>query len=59
VPPPAVICAAVASQLSGLRLEMTTRAPCSAICMAIALPIPRLEPVMRATLPDRSNMLMY
>jgi hypothetical protein len=25
------------------------------MCTAIALPMPRLEPVMRATLPERSN----
>jgi hypothetical protein len=41
-----------------LRLEITTRAPCSAICMAIALPIPRLDPVTMATLSDSSNMRM-
>jgi putative flavoprotein involved in K+ transport len=38
--------------------EITTRAPCSAICTAIALPIPRLEPVTTATFPERSKMLM-
>ena len=58
LPPAAVISAAAASQLSSLRLEMTTRAPWAAICTAIALPMPRLEPVMRATLSVRSNMLM-
>jgi hypothetical protein len=50
--------AAVASQASALRLEMTTRAPWRAMCMAIALPMPRLEPVMRATLSDRSNSVV-
>src|SRR6516164_3018497 len=58
VPPAAEISAATAAQLSLLRLDITTRAPCCAICTAIALPIPRLEPVMRATLPDRSNILL-
>src|SRR6516162_10162465 len=58
VPPAALISATTAAQLSALRLEITTRAPCSASCMAIALPIPRLEPVTRATLPDRSNSVM-
>jgi hypothetical protein len=47
--------AATASQLSALRLEITTRAPWAAICCAMALPIPRLEPVISATLPDRSK----
>src|SRR5579862_4614892 len=55
VPPAAVISATTASQLSRLRLETTTRAPCAAMCTAMALPMPRLEPVMRATFPDRSN----
>ena len=55
LPPAALIAAAVASQASALRLEITTRAPWAAICSAIALPMPRLEPVIRATLPVRSN----
>src|SRR5579864_5974798 len=55
VPPAPLISAATFSQLSCLRLETTTRAPWAAICTAMALPMPRLEPVMRATFPDRSN----
>ena len=57
VPSPcsALIAAATSSQASCLRLEMTTLAPCSASASAIALPIPRDEPVTIATFPVRSN----
>ena len=41
--------AATASQGSSLREEITTLAPCSAIRSAIALPMPREDPVMIAT----------
>src|SRR5579863_1405951 len=47
--------AAVPAQASALRDEMTTVAPCSASRSAIALPIPREEPVTIATRPLRSN----
>src|SRR5690606_15426852 len=42
-----------------LREEMTTRARCSAMRSAMALPMPRDEPVMIATLPDNENSVMY
>src|SRR3546814_17771946 len=48
--------AATASHTSALRLETTTRAPSAAICSAMDLPMPLVEPVMTATLPDRSNI---
>ena len=51
----ALISAATASHASCLRLEITTFAPCSASSRADALPMPRDEPVMIATLPVRSN----
>ena len=51
----ALIAAATASQASCLRLEITTFAPCTAISSAIALPMPREEPVMTTTLPVMSN----
>ena len=44
-----------ASQASALRLETTTLAPARAIASAIDLPMPRVEPVTKATLPCRSN----
>src|ERR1700756_2512201 len=46
------------SQTACLREEITTLAPCSAIRSAIARPIPREEPVMTATFPDKSNKVM-
>ena len=46
---------ATASHASGLRLETTTVAPCSAMRLAMARPIPLVEPVTMATLPVRSN----
>jgi hypothetical protein len=49
---------ATSSHGAALRAEMTTRPPASANASAIARPIPRLEPVMIATFPDRSNSLM-
>jgi hypothetical protein len=42
-----------------LREEITTLAPCSAMRSAMARPMPRVEPVMTATLPFMSNKLMY
>jgi hypothetical protein len=50
-----LISAATSSHGPALREEMTTLAPCSASRSAIALPMPRDEPVMMATLPVRSN----
>jgi hypothetical protein len=38
-----------------LRLEITTVAPCSAIRVAIARPMPLVDPVTMATFPVRSN----
>src|SRR6185437_2128049 len=55
LPPSARIFCATASHASGLRLEITTVAPCSAMRVAMASPIPLVEPVMIATLPVRSN----
>src|SRR5438094_7252224 len=46
---------AAASQASALRLEITTLAPSFAKSSAEERPMPRLEPVMMATLPVRSN----
>src|SRR5665213_2113032 len=55
LPPRALIPAAISSQAPAFRLEITTFAPASAIRSAIARPIPRVEPVMRATRPVMSN----
>src|SRR6516162_2131211 len=57
-PPLTRIAAATSSQGAELRAEMTTRPPASANASAIAWPIPRLDPVMIATFPDRSNNLI-
>src|SRR4051812_21905990 len=46
---------ASASQLSSLRLAITTSAPASANALTIDRPRPRLPPVTTATLPVRSN----
>ena len=51
----ALIAAATSSQGPALREEITTLAPWAAICSAMALPMPREEPVITATLPVRSN----
>src|SRR5207253_3165415 len=53
-----LIALATCSQTSALREEITTLAPCSAIRSAMARPMPRVEPVMTATLPFMSNKLM-
>src|SRR5476651_2651088 len=55
LPPAFLISAAASSQTGALRDDTTTLAPDSARCMAIALPMPLLEPVMTATLPVRSK----
>src|SRR6266852_6919175 len=44
------------SRSACLRLDRTTIAPCSASASAVALPMPRLAPVTRATRPVRSNL---
>src|SRR5690242_13017792 len=51
----ALIASATCWQGSALRDEITTLAPCSARRSAIALPMPREDPVMTATLPSREN----
>ena len=40
------------------KLETTTLAPCIPMACAMALPIPELEPVIKAVLPDKSNKLL-
>jgi len=47
--------AAAASRASAFREEIITEAPASAKAAAMALPIPRLAPVMIATFPARSG----
>ena len=54
-PPFCLMPAATSSQASALRLDTTTLAPSSAQCSAIERPMPRLEPVMMATLLSRLN----
>src|ERR1700688_5019043 len=54
-PPRAWIIRATSAQASPFRLEMTTLAPASAIRSAIARPIPRDDPVIKATRPVMSN----
>src|SRR3954454_23246694 len=54
-PPVLRIPAATSSQASALRLEITTLAPSLANSSAEERPMPRLEPVITATLPVRSN----
>ena len=54
-PTSSFMAAAVASQASCLRLDTTTFAPAMASPSARARPIPLDEPVVRATLPDKSN----
>src|SRR5476649_2139901 len=55
LPPAFLISAAASSQTGALRDDTTTLAPERARCMAIALPMPLLEPVTTATLPVRSK----
>src|SRR5438270_10659004 len=54
-PPALRIPPATSSQASALRLEITTLAPSFAKSSAEERPMPRLEPVITATLPVRSN----
>src|SRR4029077_6537656 len=51
----ALMRSASASRSACFRLESTTCAPCSARAVAMALPMPRLAPVTRATRPLRSK----
>src|SRR4051794_9767683 len=54
-PPDLRMPAATSSQASALRLEITTLAPSLARSSAEERPMPRLDPVMTATFPVRSN----
>src|SRR5436190_19919827 len=54
-PPALRISAAASSHTGALRDDTTTLAPANARCIAIALPIPLLDPVTTATLPVRSK----
>src|ERR1700710_2446251 len=56
-PPSLRMLDATSSQASALRLEITTLAPSFASSSADERPMPRLEPVMTATLPVRSKGL--
>src|ERR1700737_1362009 len=58
-PPASLMPSATASQASRLRLEITTLAPSFASSSAEERPMPRLEPVMTATLPVRSNGVFF
>src|SRR3954469_1734090 len=58
-PPSLRMPSATASQASALRLEITTLAPSLASSSAEERPMPRLEPVMTATLPVRSNGVSF
>src|SRR5215467_8644742 len=57
-PRASLMAAATWLQASALRLDTTTRAPCSARRSAIALPMPLVEPVTSATFPVRSKSVM-
>src|SRR3954471_12308142 len=54
-PPAFLMPSATSWQASALRLEITTFAPSLASSSAEERPMPRLEPVMTATFPVRSN----
>src|SRR5229473_1720828 len=58
-PPALLIPSATSLQASALRLEITTLAPSLASSSAEERPMPRLEPVMTATLPVRSNGVFF
>jgi hypothetical protein len=50
---------AIGNLLAGVGLEITTLAPSLASSSAEERPMPRLEPVMTATLPVRSNGVFF
>src|SRR6187431_2667953 len=58
-PPAFLMPSATSAQASALRLEITTLAPSFANSSAEERPMPRLEPVMTATLPVRSNGVFF
>src|ERR1700716_671077 len=58
-PPAFLMPSATSLQASSLRLETTTLAPSFASSSAEERPMPRLEPVMTATLPVRSNGVFF
>src|SRR2546430_12573731 len=58
-PPAFLMPSATSWQASALRLEITTFAPSLASSSAEERPMPRLEPVMMATLPVRSNGVFF
>src|SRR6185295_19777641 len=58
-PPAFLMPSATSWQASALRLEITTFAPSFANSSAEERPMPRLEPVMTATFPVRSNGVFF
>src|SRR5882757_1322298 len=58
-PPDLLMPSATSLQASALRLEITTLAPSFASSSAEERPMPRLEPVMTATWPVRSNGVFF
>src|SRR5437667_9439849 len=58
-PPALTMPSATSLQASALREEITTLAPSLASSSAEERPMPRLEPVMTATLPVRSNGVFF
>src|ERR1700704_2331501 len=58
-PPASLIPSAASLQASALRDEITTLAPSFANSSAEERPMPRLEPVMMATFPVRSNGVFF
>src|SRR5260370_30655852 len=58
-PPDLLMPSATSLQASALRLEITTLAPSFASNSAEDRPMPRLEPVMTATVPVRSNGVFF
>src|SRR6476619_2931885 len=58
-PPALLMVSATCWQASALRLEITTLAPSFASSSAEERPMPRLEPVTTATVPERSNGVFF
>src|SRR6187402_155926 len=58
-PPPARICAAVASRSDTRRAPSTTAAPSRARCFAHASPMPEEAPVIATTRPDKDMTRRY